>query len=361
MVSCRERNAVGSRDAAYSARGLSCTRAFSRLRRRARVGPRPQAFTLIEMLVVIAVIAILAALLIPIISKARKQAKLASCQQNLRSLHIGLTQYFNNQGGGRWYPPWLTYLGDPRRKPGADGFKQILKETAPDYITDPKVFICPADDTEGTEGNRHSAWRWKGNEVDAFDEFYNPDVDWHDDWDFTKVHDPDSSGKVDDDEVPCSYLYEFSGELCEWVHRSWLGSGILSSPPGTPQGTADDPESAPEVEWMERTGPGENDWSVTGDAPAKDDFMGVADTNGDGAISWQEMKMMNVLGRSVSSGGKQFKLPKMEHKMPLIRCYWHVDGPSVDKERTDVLNVNVGGHVSQGHFFWQRDLGMYRK
>jgi len=362
MVSCRRWNAVGLRDATRGARRPACMRPITRLRggALARRHNRPRAFTLIELLVVIAVIAILAALLIPVIAKARKAAKLTSCQQNLRSLHIGLTQYFNNEGGGKWYPPWLTYLGDPRRRPGADGFSQRLKDIAPNYITDANVFICPADDTQGTEGNRHSSWRWKGNEVDAFDEFHNPDVDWHDDWDFTKVHTPDSSGKVDGDEVPCSYLYEFSSELCEWVHRSWMGSGILSTPPGTPQGTAEDPESAPEVEWMERTGNTEN-WQVSYDAPSLPDFMAVADTNGDGAVSWNEMKMMNVLGRSVSSGGKQFKLPKMEQKMPLIRCYWHVNGPSVDKEGTDVLNVNVGGHVSQGHFFWQRDLGMYRK
>jgi len=51
------------------------------------------AFTLVELLVVIAVIAILAALLLPALAKAKASAKCAACKSNLRQLGIALTMY----------------------------------------------------------------------------------------------------------------------------------------------------------------------------------------------------------------------------------------------------------------------------
>jgi prepilin-type N-terminal cleavage/methylation domain-containing protein/prepilin-type processing-associated H-X9-DG protein len=52
-----------------------------------------KAFTLIEILIVIAIIALLSAILFPVFSRARESARRASCQSNEKQIVLGLTQY----------------------------------------------------------------------------------------------------------------------------------------------------------------------------------------------------------------------------------------------------------------------------
>ena len=55
--------------------------------------PRCRAFTLVELLVVIAIIGVLIGLLLPAVQAAREAARRSSCQNNFKQIGIGILTF----------------------------------------------------------------------------------------------------------------------------------------------------------------------------------------------------------------------------------------------------------------------------
>lgn len=119
-----------------------------------RYAHRDRAFTLIELLTVIAIIGILAAILIPVVGQVREHAKNAGCISNLRQWHFAWNMFAsdhddfapsaarqdaNGQRVSSWIKDMGPYIDLP---PPPTGASEWMMSGAPSGST---VGTCPAD------------------------------------------------------------------------------------------------------------------------------------------------------------------------------------------------------------------------
>jgi RNA polymerase sigma factor (sigma-70 family) len=103
-----------------------------------------RAFTLTEMLVVIAVIAILAAILLPVLSASKAKSQRTVCLNNLHRIDFGMRMYLDdqrNRSPGNTNTAGLPFLSWTDYRPLIGNYVEIKGAPAPED----KIFSCPAD------------------------------------------------------------------------------------------------------------------------------------------------------------------------------------------------------------------------
>jgi general secretion pathway protein G len=112
---------------------------------------RTAAFTLVELLTVIAIIAVLAALLFPVFATARGKAREITCLSNLRQIGMAIKMYAQD------YDELYPWAVDPTDKmtpviwsqhpefQAQIPFMPYMHEALQPYVKSPNIFACPAD------------------------------------------------------------------------------------------------------------------------------------------------------------------------------------------------------------------------
>jgi prepilin-type N-terminal cleavage/methylation domain-containing protein len=99
---------------------------------------RPDAFSVLELLIVVAIIGVLAGILLVVFHAVREHSKMASCLSNLRQIGIALNLYRQDYGGidaipGQEMKYWQL---------GLPAFRH-LEQFREGYVKDQRVFHCP--------------------------------------------------------------------------------------------------------------------------------------------------------------------------------------------------------------------------
>ena len=124
----------------------------------ARPPSNRQAFTLVELLVVMAIIGLLSAMLLPALSSAKEKARKVTCISNLRQIGLAIMNYAPESGGRIPYGPKAPPFTNPSDfypSTGAPtslislqngdpvGFGLLLQQ----YISSqPRILFCPGSD-----------------------------------------------------------------------------------------------------------------------------------------------------------------------------------------------------------------------
>jgi prepilin-type N-terminal cleavage/methylation domain-containing protein/prepilin-type processing-associated H-X9-DG protein len=111
--------------------------------------PRRRAFSLLELLCVIAVIAIVAGILFPVFWNAREKARQTRCLVNLRQIGVALRLYAEDHDGVSTAAIYQERRGAPHLGFWYDAIQP--------YVRSREILLCPSD---RDRGRRPSSYAW---------------------------------------------------------------------------------------------------------------------------------------------------------------------------------------------------------
>jgi len=248
------------------------------------------AFTLIEMLVVIAIIAILAALLMPMLSAARERAKQVKCKNNMHTFMLGIEMY--KQAYEDFTPPWLSAM-------------------YPVYsIATPEALICPDDSSRGAEGGIPKAFTSA-----TAQQFPETDDTAARDAEVVGMSGPDADQEREARKsrntaiTHCSYIFEFTRVKCSWWN--------------------DVQEDKPGHKWADFDNDGFVSW-----------------------IEAKQTEMKGLYFNATAGKVESNSAEAYGGGVPIVRCFWHArPGKDVRKEIAFNLaceNGNVYNSTAEG-------------
>jgi prepilin-type N-terminal cleavage/methylation domain-containing protein/prepilin-type processing-associated H-X9-DG protein len=119
-----------------------------------------QAFTLLELLVVLAIIGLLAALLLPALSRSRAAGQQGRCVSNVRQIAVAIDLYtadneqefplnYDGLAGRQLVPNWAYgNMADPFERRDADVLVDPARTLLTPYLKTARLYKCPSDRTD---------------------------------------------------------------------------------------------------------------------------------------------------------------------------------------------------------------------
>jgi prepilin-type N-terminal cleavage/methylation domain-containing protein/prepilin-type processing-associated H-X9-DG protein len=139
---------------------------------------KKNAFTLVEMLVVIAIIGILVALLLPALARAREAARSATCQSNLRQFFVSLTTHADSDQQERYCSGGF----DGRRFGSIDTYGWVA-DMVNSGAGRPSEMLCPSNPSKvnekindylGTISSVSGEWTTAQRRTDGASKYWDP-------------------------------------------------------------------------------------------------------------------------------------------------------------------------------------------
>src|ERR1017187_3444908 len=112
-----------------------------------------RAFSLFELLVVIAVLMLLAAIMLPILTRPRRTSRVG-CTNNLKEVGLAFKMWAGDNGDK--YPMQVSVTTDGAMEPATNGIVFPVFQVMSNEINNPRVVICP-EDTQRTPATDFTA------------------------------------------------------------------------------------------------------------------------------------------------------------------------------------------------------------